>query len=615
MEIAISGSALTSRQVVTTNHRGDYRFYSLPPGDYTIAPVQRKGESRTVTVGPAEQKSVPTFSVEPAERAPFPGQAVTQGNGIVAGVVLDERSGEPLPNATVVSRRSARRATTDPNGRFQFEGLGKETYAFLVEGPGYQATSAAEVVVGPDTRVSDVTLKAGRDGSLAGTVRDEVGDPIVGMPVVASLKRLLNFQPMFMGRGSARTDDRGMFEIRSLPIGEYLLCACAGEPLAIDPLLLRQLGPTVPDAATVSRLIDQTVQTFAPTYYPGAARASDSPILFVDHGDSRMGMDITMYGVKPFVVSGRLVDGSGAPATQMQVFLSQDGDLPGAIGVSATGPLTVGMDGTFRFPGVPPGTYALNAYPTTDGQRTPWAHHEVVVADRDIDQLILTAGSGMTVKGRVEFSGSAAKPTAAVMEKTRVSLFPLDISMGMFMSMGNSGTVGYGAPLDANGQFTVDGLPPGRFRVAVTVPDSPWRTIQRVISADAGPLDAVLTVGPGGATDVLVLVSDAPLATLTGTVELAKDRYEAAGFVRVLYFPADPALWLEPERYPDRFGWIGVRLDGSFRQDNLPPGDYFIARGSSFDTEMSARSLERWSKTAARVTLKGAATTTAVVKR
>jgi hypothetical protein len=328
-----------------------------------------------------------------------------------------------------------------------------------------------------------------------------------------------------------------------------------------------------------------------------------------------MGMDITMYGVKPFVVSGRLVDSSGAPATQMQAFLSQDGDLPGAIGVSGTSPIAVRGDGTFRFSGVPPGKYALGVQATTLGDIAPWTHHEVVVADRDIDQLIVTVGTGVMVKGRVEFSGSAARPTPAETEKAVLSLLPLDISMSMFMSIGNSGTVGYGTALDLNGQFTLAGLPPGRFRVAVTVPNSPWRTIQRVISADAGPLDAVLTVGPGGATDVLVLVSDAPLATLTGTVEIAKDRYEAAGFLRVVHFPADPALWLEPERHPDRFGWTSVRPDGTFRQDDLPPGDYFVARGSSFDTEMSARSLELWSKTAQRVTLTGGATATVTVKR
>jgi hypothetical protein len=378
--------------------------------------------------------------------------------------------------------------------------------------------------------------------------------------------------------------------------------------------LLRQLGPTAPDAATVSRLIDETVQTFAPTYYPGLARSSDSQIVSVESGDDRTGMDITMYGVKPYVVSGQLVDSGGSPATGLEVFLAQNGDVRGAIGVSALAPVEVSPDGRFQFLGVAPGTYSLAATPVTSGHRTPWAHTEITLADGDIENLIVTVGNGLSVTGRVEFSGNAARPSRAALEKTRVGLFPLEFSMAVLEFAGRLGSIGHSATLDASGRFTVDGLPPGRYLVNVSVPDSPWRTIQRLAASGADALDNMLTIDAGGTADILVVMTDLSLATLTGTVQIARDRYESPGFTRAVLFPMDAARWLEPQRYPGQFQRVSPKADGSFRMEHLPPGDYYVARGSSFDAEMSGRSLERWAKTAERVTLRAGQTTSATIK-
>jgi len=605
----ISGSALPSLQVSTTNRVGEYRFFSLPSGDYTIGVVGRKGEGRTVSVGAGEHKQLTPLLVEPAEPTPMPGRAVTKGNNVVAGVAVDERSGEPLVNAPVISRGFGLRSMTDANGRFRFEDLGDGTYSFLVEGREFQPTSAAEVTVKDGARIIDLTLRGGRNGSIGGIVRDEVGDPVVNMPVVAYHKLLMGFQPILIERGGVRTDDRGMFDIRNLPPSDYLLCACAGDSLAIDPGLLRQLDPTAPDAAMVSALIDETVQTFAPTYYPGQAHASNSPLVTVDRGDARMGMDLTMHGVTPFVVEGQLIEGGAPATTRMQVFLSQ----PGAIGLSGMTPASLSSDGRFRFVGVPPGSYALGAIPATANHRTPWAHTEVTVADRDLVGLVVPIGDGVTVSGRVEFSGSAAAPSATVLETVRVALLPLEFTMSTLASIGNSGTVGDGARIDGSGQFTIGGLPPGRYRVVVTVPNSPWRMVRRVSPSASGTLVDVITVGSEDETGVLVVVSDAPPAVLTGSVVFA--RYESPGYARAMIFPMDASTWIEPERYPLRFQPIFIRPDGSFRLDTVPPGDYYVARGSSFDAEMSKSALERWAKTAQRVTLRAGETTTVALKK
>jgi hypothetical protein len=173
--------------------------------------------------------------------------------------------------------------------------------------------------------------------------------------------------------------------------------------------------------------------------------------------------------------------------------------------------------------------------------------------------------------------------------------------------------VGHSAPLDENGRFTVDGVAPGRYLVSVSVPGMPWRTVERVVSPDADGAGNLLTVGESGASNLLVVVTDTPLAAIDGSVELAQ--YEPPGATRVVLFPTNADLWLEPQRYSTQFQMTFVGPKHTFRIENLPAGEYYVARASTFNFEMSVRSLERWAKTAQRVTLTAGETTTVTVKR
>jgi hypothetical protein len=164
----------------------------------------------------------------------------------------------------------------------------------------------------------------------------------------------------------------------------------------------------MPDAADVSRLIDQTVRTLPPTFYPGRTRQSDSQIVTVDIGDDRAAMDITMYGVTPFAVTGRIVPSGGPPTQGVQIVLVQDGDMPGAIGVSEIQPVQVSADGRFRFAGVAPGTYSLLVLPTTQQRRGPNGYLPVTVVDRDVEDLVVTLGNGLTLTGRVDSQAARA---------------------------------------------------------------------------------------------------------------------------------------------------------------------------------------------------------------
>src|SRR5690606_34463006 len=101
------------------------------------------------------------------------------------------------------------------------------------------------------------------------------------------------------------------------------------------------------------------------------------------------------------------------------------------------------------------------------------------------------------------------------------------------------------------GGFILANVRPGEYRVAVTIPQSPWHLVESVTGAAGTNYQGQLTVGAEGETEVLVTVSDAPQATLAGTVTLG--RYEPVSAVRVVVFPSDGTTWQDSHLTPARF--------------------------------------------------------------
>lgn len=611
--VNVSGPALGSPQTARTNLRGEFRVHSLPPGAYVIGPVSHKGEGRSFAVAGGEQVQLPALTLDSSDTQPVAGSDGTEGTGVIGGLALDALNDQPLAGVTIALQRSMRTAITDARGRFEFRGLGATTYGFRIQQPGYASVSRAEVPLTADARVHDVVVKGGRHGSIAGTIRDDGGDALVGIDVRAFRKTSLGVRPVLRPSGNNTTDDRGAFHIESLPAGDYVVCACGTESLPVSPGLLRKLGPSAPDTATMARLLNDAVPAFAPTYFPGVSRGVDSLVVTIGLGDDRQGMDISLTPVRRFSIRGQILEAGGAPTQPMQLHLTQDGDLPGGVGLSEVKPVRLEPDGRFLFVGVPPGTYGIGAIPVKQNQTGPWAFTDVVVVDRDVDHVLLPLGSGITIDGRMEFSGSATRPTRAALTKARVSLVPLDFSARLFTSMVTSGRVGHSGAVDEEGRFLIEGVAEGRYLVRASVDGSPWQTVQRVSSGRADIVDDVLALGPEGASNVVVVVSDAPLAVLRGTAEL--QRYDPVTATQAVVFPSDPVKWLDPARFASQFLWQRVSPDRSFVIPNLPAGDYFVVVEPDFDLEMSPSRFEHWSKTAQRVTLKAGETTTVNIGR
>lgn len=177
--------------------------------------------------------------------------------GVISGQVVDAGSGRPV-SAVVVSisgpsiplrvapgmqpgmigggvSSSTPGVLTGADGRFAFRELPAGSYGISARKGGYaegaygrrRPGGASQSVILSDTRTpADVVVRVWKNVTIAGTVTDEAGEPVVGVQLRALERTLMGGRPRFVPMGpSAMTDDRGMYRFSSLLPGEYLVVA------------------------------------------------------------------------------------------------------------------------------------------------------------------------------------------------------------------------------------------------------------------------------------------------------------------------------------------------------------------------------------------------------
>jgi large repetitive protein len=125
-EVRLLSSGGTTIRTNHTGADGKYRFEALRAGSYKIDLVTPTGYvtpegTKPATVGPNETIEV-DFELRPG--------------GVVKGRVVDEDTGEPLPNVNVVlldtQGRALRRARTTQTGEYEFVNLPEDRYQVAI---------------------------------------------------------------------------------------------------------------------------------------------------------------------------------------------------------------------------------------------------------------------------------------------------------------------------------------------------------------------------------------------------------------------------------------------------------------------------------------------------
>ena len=380
---------------------------------------------RPVTAPPPPAPGTATGQPPPQQ------QAAGKATGIILGRVVDAESGRPIGGALVVlspriavpvpatggvmnltpPQNQPPQVYADAQGQFVFRSLVRGSYGFSARASGYAPGSygqrrpngpSGQIQLAEDQRKTDVVIRLWRFAAISGIVRDEAGEPAIGVQVTL-LRALPTGGRRSLAPGNqTTTDDRGMYRFGGLTAGTYSVYVrqtttsvpmasveefnkpVTGQPAqAARNAMMQDLSMAGLSVGSPGvRVGDQQLQyqgmnsrgliaplpgsdgrmfVYQTTFYPTATIVSQATMIALGSGEERSGTDLQLKLVPAYRVSGQ-VFGPDGPAAFFPVRL-QPGGLDELVTNNGFETSTTATDpfGNFTILGVPPGQYTLTA--------------------------------------------------------------------------------------------------------------------------------------------------------------------------------------------------------------------------------------------------------------
>jgi hypothetical protein len=597
---------------------------------------------------------------------------MTTGTGAISGVVTDSVTHQPIADVVVFLGPANRgpageptRQFTDAKGRFVFRNLpAAEAYYINASKFGYfdglfghsSPVLGSRIVLAAGQWISDANISLNRAAAISGTVRDEHGDPMVGVYVRGLAQLTIGGERRLAAGPVTTTDDRGAYRLAGLRAGSYLvsipsvqnavpsstsdaeLSGVTAQAAATLQATGAAAAPTVAslevDPATrlvVGRYPAPIPSSTGPTtypivFFPNTRTATTAAPIVLAYGDERNGVDFALAPVPAVRISG-VVQGppDGYAGLTLRLISPGSEDLGNG---AETATALVGPSGAFTFLNVPNGEYTIDArrltlqyefstalagiggaaaLPQTPASRVSQSSAGVVAAAPEGTSLSMRGSAGgywgravVHVDGRdvrdvvVELKKGVTLAGRIVREGVQSGPPP---SLRAEPSRGNVSlgilTAAIQAPANT---FKVEGLLPGEYFLGsanTRIKSIEWRG--RDYTARAFD-----TSDGADITDVVVTLTDQTIV-LSGNVR--DSRGNTVTNAAVIVFPVERELW-------ESYGFNPARIKSTdvasgYRIQTLPAGDYFaIAVGADLvDAWQDAKFLEDAAAVATKLTL------------
>jgi hypothetical protein len=545
------------------------------------------------------------------------------GSALLMGTIVDSLTDRPV-GEVLVTIEGNRQVLTDAQGRFVFTDLPKGTYTITATKRGYSEGAfgrrrpAGPVQVLPladAERIGSLKIPIWKNGSITGTITDDGGEPMVGLPVRVLRRTFVAGKRKLSPGTTVNTDDRGVYRVGSLTPGDYVVVVPSTQTTAPESVvdLLRQAAAasggfsdlqrelslsgalnglntiTSVGGLKVGTLVFQSLITWRggilpmpsadgrifvyPTqYHPGAMTAAQASTIALRSGEDRSGVDLQLRLVGTSRVSGTVTGPDGPLSVGLSLVVnsddfSTDTDLETAKTWSDAA-------GRFTFLGVPPGQCLLRLLklplgpsrgggpPSTPSTLTLWATQPVTVDASDIRDVAVTLRPGFRISGSLKFDDAANEPAPEVVRRITATFESADARPMAYVT-------GRG-PFNEDGEFSSVQLPPTRYFLRVNNPPPGWTLKSAMFEGrDISNLPLSLERDAAG---VVVTFTNRP-SELNGQAQGASGAADATA--TVLIFPAESAAWLDYGETPRRLRAIRVDKDGAYRTAGLPAGDYF----------------------------------------
>lgn len=553
--------------------------------------------------------------------------AVDQSSlGAISGGVLADASAGPVPGAVVTltngSLAISLHTTTDSQGRYVFLGLPPgDGYRLRARHAGMRADARSLGLTGPGIAlqlssgmwVRDVTLGLTPLGAIAGVIRDEQGRPLARMHVRLLSSLQLGERTLWSAAGAGETDDRGEYRFTGLSAGDYVV-AVPGTNAVIpaDSTIATARGLPEPPSGSQPQLggitlpgsnvwlteakpmpptePGEALRVYAPAFHPASTTLSSAAVVQLAHGAQREGVDVTLVSSVTSSVSGVIAGPQGTGGLSLRL-RHYDGTATSPLDAATT---VTDRAGRFRFAGVIPGSYVLEApavapslvvgsvfvphtpglvpgtmLATTDSARGPLALRTPVFSGGKRASVRERLDVGVSPVENIEVhltSGTALRGTIS-----RDDGLPLGEVTLMIEPVGAEaadGPVAFRTPP----AFDLSGLGDGQYLLDAQVRSLLVRSVS-IQSRDV--TDQAITLADARGTDDVHVVLTSKYAIVRGTVTAAPEHPETD--VAVMLFSADPAQWVRSAFSPRRIAAHAGRTGHTFEFRRMPAGEYLLA--------------------------------------
>ncbi len=380
-------------------------------------------------------------------------------------------------------------------------------------------------------------------GAISGTVTDEAGRPVAGVPVQRFTRLVRDGAPQLARSGPfVTTDEQGAYRLAGLVAGQFFVGAVASSVETATGRLTTVRHMPAPIVGPDGRKTG-----YVTTFYPGTDDPDRAGAVVVGTTEAR-GVDVRLVSRPLADVRGTIAGWSGGAFDPHAVLLPTGGGLLAGFGASWC---PVAPDGAFAFTDLPIGDYVF-AYEGENG----WAREPVTLTSPDGTTLTISLRAPLNVHGHVEFLGDTPAPTGPALQALRVRLSRADPVPG---------SRSVEVAIAPGGDFTVRGIAAGRYTLQ-TRSTPPWTemsgtlggvdTLDQPVEIRESRNDATVVMVDRGA-GVSGMVRDDPSTRGDGAV--------------VIVFSAEREHWSPGAR---RTRTAQVVPGGAFSIAGLPPGRY-----------------------------------------
>ncbi len=478
-------------------------------------------------------------------------QAAPQSSGkySISGVVVSAATGQPLDRSDVTLQTSNRgtqiaEAATGQDGHFVFEHLAAGKYSLQASRRGYIGAAYDEhegfstaIVTGEGLTTDGLVFRLSPRAVIRGTVTDEAGDPVQQARVSLYRQSQRNGLGNIVRAGMTVADDTGAYEFARLEAGNYFVAVSANPWYATRPQEKRDAeGNLIPNDQRSPLDVAYPV-----TFYADVTDSDSATPIPVKAGD-QVQVNFTMHAVPAVHLSVQVPAPSGRgfamPQLAQEIFGTTDRVQSAVMrgGQGGDGEMTV------EYEGVAPGHYSL------ESRGGDASHAASIDATTDARIDLAQAGAMADVSGKVAMADGEKLPDRLV------------ISLRSSDGRRNAG----GEQVDADGSFSIHGIPPGSYEVWANAQGGPVAVTQ-ITATGAATEGHMLKVGTQSVGINAMLAEGS--ANVTGFAK--RDGKPAAG-VMILLAPKNPGADREMFRRDQSDS------DGSFSLRQAVPGEYTV---------------------------------------